>query len=427
MGVAQHHDAVSGTERQHVAYDYAKRLSLGIHQCLNVISKSFKNILSTTLGLEQTGDSSDNNDVNIVFCPLLNVSQCLEIEGKTEFTVIVYNPLPRPLQAWLRVPVVARDYVVNEAETGQDLIVDYSPVYNETRRIPERADSRAEFNLVFRSDLPSLGFRVYTISKTDRVKRKRIIDKIKETRKESDDEIITIKNEFLQLKFDPNANLAQIDNLETQCSTPITQKLCFYESMSGNNSESKFQASGAYIFRPAKSNDTSLCLTVKSHSLFQGAQFTELHQVFNDWISQTIRLYTKSRHVEFEWQIGPIDVEKDNIGKEIITKFETNLKSNSRFYTDSNGREILQRVRDFRPTWHLNQSEPIAGNYYPINTRIFIRDEVENQKEQRQLTIVNDRTQGGSSVADGQIEIMLHRRILNDDSLGVSEPLNERD
>ena len=30
MGVAQHHDAVSGTEKQHVANDYAQRLSQGI-------------------------------------------------------------------------------------------------------------------------------------------------------------------------------------------------------------------------------------------------------------------------------------------------------------------------------------------------------------------------------------------------------------
>jgi hypothetical protein len=33
MGVAQHHDAVSGTEKQHVAYDYAKRLAIGAQQC----------------------------------------------------------------------------------------------------------------------------------------------------------------------------------------------------------------------------------------------------------------------------------------------------------------------------------------------------------------------------------------------------------
>lgn len=30
MGVAQHHDAVSGTEKQEVAFDYAQRLSDGI-------------------------------------------------------------------------------------------------------------------------------------------------------------------------------------------------------------------------------------------------------------------------------------------------------------------------------------------------------------------------------------------------------------
>ena len=31
--------------------------------------------------------------------------------------------------------------------------------------------------------------------------------------------------------------------------------------------------------------------------------------------------------------------------------------------------------RDFRPTWELNQTEPVAGNYYPVNSRIYIRNE----------------------------------------------------
>jgi lysosomal alpha-mannosidase len=30
MGIAQHHDAVSGTEKQEVAFDYAQRLSQGV-------------------------------------------------------------------------------------------------------------------------------------------------------------------------------------------------------------------------------------------------------------------------------------------------------------------------------------------------------------------------------------------------------------
>jgi len=34
MGLAQHHDAVTGTEKQVVAFDYALRLSQGIDQAM---------------------------------------------------------------------------------------------------------------------------------------------------------------------------------------------------------------------------------------------------------------------------------------------------------------------------------------------------------------------------------------------------------
>ena len=121
---------------------------------------------------------------------------------------------------------------------------------------------------------------------------------------------------------------------------------------------------------------------------------------------------------------GPIDV-SDNAGKEVIIRFESDLKSHGVFYTDSNGREILLRRRDYRPTWQLKPvSEPVAGNYYPVNSQIFIRDE-ENLSVRRQLTLVNDRSQGGSSIFDGSLELMLHRRLLRDDGRGVEEALNE--
>jgi hypothetical protein len=49
MGVAQHHDAVSGTEKQHVADDYAQRLSDGIDRamvCLIIHNQGYEmNIL----------------------------------------------------------------------------------------------------------------------------------------------------------------------------------------------------------------------------------------------------------------------------------------------------------------------------------------------------------------------------------------------
>ncbi|CDQ91797.1 unnamed protein product [Oncorhynchus mykiss] len=109
----------------------------------------------------------------------------------------------------------------------------------------------------------------------------------------------------------------------------------------------------------------------------------------------------------------------DDLGKEVISRLDSSINSSGVFYTDSNGREMLQRRKDYRPTWNLRQSEPIAGNYYPINSRAYIKDDKD------QLTVVTDRSQGGGSIQDGSLEIMLHRRLLYDDVRGVGEPLNE--
>lgn len=33
---------------------------------------------------------------------------------------------------------------------------------------------------------------------------------------------------------------------------------------------------------------------------------------------------------------------------------------------------ILTGVKDFRPTWQLQNHEPVAGNYYPVNSRLIL-------------------------------------------------------
>jgi alpha-mannosidase len=41
--------------------------------------------------------------------------------------------------------------------------------------------------------------------------------------------------------------------------------------------------------------------------------------------------------------------------------------------------------------------------------------------------VVTDRAQGVASLEDGQLEVLLHRRLLRDDGRGVGEPLNEQE
>lgn len=97
---------------------------------------------------------------------------------------------------------------------------------------------------------------------------------------------------------------------------------------------------------------------------------------------------------------------RNELGVEIVSRFTTDLKTDSVFYTDSNGRELLKRVRNFRETYDYTDDEPVAGNYYPITARIVVKDE----EQDITLVVLNDRAQGGSSLKDGDIEIMVSNR-----------------
>lgn len=114
-----------------------------------------------------------------------------------------------------------------------------------------------------------------------------------------------------------------------------------------------------------------------------------------------VRIYKNENKAEFQWLVGPIPVE-DKVGREIIMRFETDIASDGIFYTDSNGREMLRRQRDHRDTWNLTLLENVSGNYYPVTAKIAIEDDA------RRFAILTDRAQGGSSLADGSIELMVN-------------------
>jgi alpha-mannosidase len=111
----------------------------------------------------------------------------------------------------------------------------------------------------------------------------------------------------------------------------------------------------------------------------------------------------------------------DNWGKEVIMKYSTDLNSGGVFYTDSNGREMMPRKTNARgPSYPpLVVHEPVAGNYYPVNSMISLDD------GKSELVVVTDVSVGGASLADGELELMVHRRVQADDARGVQEPLNE--
>ncbi|XP_069803883.1 lysosomal alpha-mannosidase [Dendropsophus ebraccatus] len=393
MGVAQHHDAVTGTAKQHVNDDYTLRLYRGWESCQVVIS----NALASLTGTKES----------FTYCHLLNISVCPTTEAAKSFNVLLYNPLGHTVTWNIRLPVNGVAYIV-KGPSGEAVTSEVTPVSNFTEYV-RKDQGTAERELIFQAPIPPLGFSKFTVQKVSA--QERFFTRVKKTTSPT-----KIENKYYRVEFHPETGLISgIHNLEKGISLPLTHSFYWYNASIGNADST--QPSGAYIFRPNQSTPVPMTQNVRSY-LVQNSLVQEVYQNFSSWCSQVVRLYSDQRYVELEWTVGPIPI-GDRIGKEVISRFDSKLQTDGVFYTDANGRQVLQRRRDFRETWPLKQTEPVAGNYYPVISRIYIKD------KNIQFTVLTDRSQGGSSITDGSLELMVNRRLLYDDFRGVGEPLLE--
>jgi hypothetical protein len=125
--------------------------------------------------------------------------------------------------------------------------------------------------------------------------------------------------------------------------------------------------------------------------------------------------YVRNFGFTIESQLDSIPID-DGVGKEVTLNLKTGLNGNRTFYTDSMGLEEQKRVIDYRPSWNYTVFEPVAGNFYPVNAFLRLQD---SASADRMVTVISDRSQGGTVLRQGEIELMIHRRLLVDDSRGV--------
>eukprot|EP00096_Caligus_rogercresseyi_P006017 TRINITY_DN22147_c0_g1_i1.p1 TRINITY_DN22147_c0_g1~~TRINITY_DN22147_c0_g1_i1.p1 ORF type:complete len:951 (-),score=151.90 TRINITY_DN22147_c0_g1_i1:18-2828(-) len=394
LGVAQHHDAVTGTGKQHVTDDYISRLSVGTDKCFDVMSSAY----------QKWSHSAQ------VFCPLLNVSQChYTTSASKDFILNVYNPTSIPQNYTGFFPGNGK-----LSYTSLDTPLTTFPIPEPVLRIPGRqAYADNEVNVGFEAkNVPPMSFKSYKIQ---------VAKQMSHINKgiSASNGIIGGLDFKVNLFLDKKGNIKGIKTSQGVFNLDV--KLAYYIGHPGDNSEFKYRASGAYIFRPLFQTPMGFNFPIEKPIIRKSDSLIEMELKYSNWTSLIARLYKDEESVEFEWLVGPIPTKHDGLGKELIIQYTSkDINSAGQFYTDSNGRQYMKRTKDSRSTWNLDlNNEPVSRNYYPVTSSISVDD------ARHRMVVLTDRSQGGTSLQNGQIELMVHRRLLYDDAFGVNQALNE--
>lgn len=478
VGLINHHDAVTGTSKQHVADDYKKILSAALSEA--------EKYLTFAVGRMQTNENEGYVPTFSV-CRMANETVCdatQKMKTGDSVMVMMYNPLPRADNQQVslffsdvvgdeQVDISVKEIGKREADAGRYLTSDLIPTSTGS---PNPA--KAPYTLIFNAEnVPAMGFSAYLVKVVDRKAEKSVADdkeivfarKTKKSARLEDaagtegrlsvevtDDVLRASNGIISVTF--NRATGRLSSMSRGDKTISLQNdIRYYQSFGPHVPNfptdfkddrdphlqnlvphpdlavdyNSFQPSGAYIFRPHRPNEepTGVCdaeNNVVELTVVRGHKVIEIQQKFSSWVTQVVRLRDEAIVLEFENTVGPIP-DTQRIGKEIVTRFDTNLHTGGHgqnvFYTDSNGREFMERKYNYRPTWEVQVYEPVAGNYYPLSTSMYIKDE----KAQVQLSILPDRSLAAASLTNGQMEIMIHRRLFFDDFRGVDEPLDETD
>ncbi|XDA77733.1 hypothetical protein R6Z07M_007825 [Ovis aries] len=144
--------------------------------------------------------------------------------------------------------------------------------------------------------------------------------------------------------------------------------------------------------------------------IVKGELVTEIRQYFYRTVNDSDPTYTiysrlaprplgsdrelLGHRIEQEYRVGPLE-----LNCEAILRTSTNLITGRILYSDNNGYQMQCRA-------YKHHENNIAQNYYPMTQSAFIQD------RQSRLVLLSEQAHGVSSQGSGQMEVMLHRRLL---------------
>uniref|UniRef100_A0A7N8WX57 mannosyl-oligosaccharide 1,3-1,6-alpha-mannosidase n=1 Tax=Mastacembelus armatus TaxID=205130 RepID=A0A7N8WX57_9TELE len=168
--------------------------------------------------------------------------------------------------------------------------------------------------------------------------------------------------------------------------------------------------SGAYLFLPdgkAKPYNQKEPPVVR---VVEGPLFSEVVAHYQHF-QQTIRVHNVPGVDGLSVDITIMVDIRDQTNKELAMRLVTDIQSGDVFYTDLNGFQM-------QPRRHYLKL-PLQANFYPMSSQAYIQD------SHHRLTLHTAQSLGVSSLESGQLEVIMDRRLMQDDNRGLGQGLKD--
>eukprot|EP01135_Chromosphaera_perkinsii_P003063 Nk52_evm10s234 gene=Nk52_evmTU10s234 len=411
LGIMQHHDAVTGTAREHVVLDYKTRLN-------GAIADVESQVIDLANGFIFNGKLPNSG---FQTCQRLNESVCEptdDLANGQDLTMALYNPICHPRNHHVRIPIPIKEVAVFDS--------DMKPIVSQVIEDPSATSSN---ELIFTVSLRPCSLTNVIIKSTfsdiTNVIQSVLTPKQPITGSKLQDgekKLVGKGMTRLQLtKNGSNLDLSLIFNFGTPQESMVSHDYFCYQPTSRD---------GAYIFSP-KYQSPSPIGSQKSLFVVEGPIVDEVHMVYSDEDSDTIsdalylhdRLSVISSEPEVAQLSATVGRIEGSVGGEYVVRYKTGFQSSS-FYTDSMGMELLKRSR----LNEMGRIKRVEDNYYPINSVLVLKSDPPKEGAlAMSFAVMNDRAEGGTSMNDETAEMMLHRRAIDDDFKGLGQTLAEED
>uniref|UniRef100_A0A8C3NBY2 Alpha-mannosidase n=1 Tax=Geospiza parvula TaxID=87175 RepID=A0A8C3NBY2_GEOPR len=416
LGLFQHHDAIAGTAKEAVAVDYGVRLLQSLTNLKRVIINAAHYLVlgdkdayrhdpaAPFLGMDETRSSQDS-------LPERTVVKL----GTSPRFLVAFNPLEQERLSVVPV-LVDSPHVRVLSEEGQPLPSQISAVWNSaTEAVPN------VYQVSVLARLPALGLRVLQLHKaldghaTPRSSTRLYLH---------GRDVPVHKPEALPLHvFPAAADDFCLENQHLQACflgrTGLLQSLRPAGEEQGHRVSSEFlvygtrtskDKSGAYLFLPDGEAKPYAPKDPPVVRVMEGPLFSEVASYYQH-VQTVVRLYNVPGVEGLSLDVSCLVDIRDHINKELALRFSTDIESDDTFFTDLNGFQIQPR--------RYQRKLPLQANFYPMPAMAYIQD------MQSRLTLLTAQALGVSSLHSGQLEVILDRRLMQDDNRGLGQGLKD--